>query len=349
MDNQQDQKEQKKQKKLTAVFFEVSDVEGERFTLCDCLREYEVRMVNDRLTDENVDLAKDASILSIFIYSKITAELLDRMPNLNLISTRSTGFNHIDLEACKARGITVTYVPAYGEDTVAEHAFALLLDISRNIHKAYVRTQRGNFDLKGLRGFDLKGKTLGVVGTGRIGLRVIKIAKGFGMNVIAFDLKPNPLLAEILDFTYLPFEEVLRQADVLTLHAPETPQTHHMINAETIEFIKKGAVLINTSRGGLVDTDALTQALDQGILAGAGLDVLEGETLIREERQILREPLTQERLKTLYLTHSLLNRENVVITPHIGFDSNEAVSRIITTTTDNICQWVSGHPINVLT
>ncbi|HBN08054.1 MAG TPA: hydroxyacid dehydrogenase [Cyanobacteria bacterium UBA8530] len=334
--------------KKPIFFFEVSDPEKAGFESAPCLEGHPLVLNPGRLTPENVEMAREAEILSVFIYSRLTAELLDALPNLRLIATRSTGYDHIDLAVCKKRGIIVSSVPSYGEDTVAEHTFALILSLSRNIHRAYVRTIRGNFSLQGLRGFDLKAKTLGVVGTGRIGLRVIKIAKGLGMNVIASDPRPNELLAEILDFRYFSFDEVLGKSDILSLHAPENERTRHMINRESIKKIKRGAILINTARGGLVDTDALTEALDEGILSGAGLDVFEGELLVREERQILREPLTQEKLKTLYLTHALLNRENVVITPHIGFDSNEAVERIVSTTLENICGFLEGHPLNAI-
>lgn len=333
----------------TIAFFEVNDVERRKFENCGCLKDYRVKVFTQRLSAKTVAEAADARVLSVFTDSLVTSQLLDQMPQLKLVATRSTGFDHIDIEACKSRGIAVAYVPTYGEDTVAEHTFALLLSISRKIYTAYARTQRGNFSLEGLRGFDLQGKTLGVVGTGRIGLRVIKIAKGFGMNVIASDPFPNSLIAEILGFQYVPFEDLLKQSDIITLHAPYNPKTHHMINNETIHHIKRGAVLINTARGALVDTNALANALDEGILSGAGLDVLEGEKMIKEELELLHMTLDPEALKTLYLTHVLMQRDNVVITPHIGFDSNEAVDRIIDTTVDNICGFLSGQPCNLLT
>lgn len=333
----------------TIVFYEVNDVERRKFETCGCLKDYTIIMIPQRLGLKNVAQATEAEVLSVFTDSPVTVEILDQLPNLKLISTRSTGFDHIDVEGCKSRGIAVAYVPAYGEDTVAEHTFALILSISRKIYAAYARTQRSNFSMEGLRGFDLRGRTLGVVGTGRIGLRVIKIAKGFGMNVIASDPYPNELIAEILDFQYRSFDEVLSQSDIISLHAPYNAKTHHMINNETIRHIKPGAVLINTARGALVDTDALTKALDEKILSGAGLDVLEGEKMIKEESELLHINLEQSALKTLFLTHNLLNRENVVITPHIAFDSDEAVDRIIDTTVDNICGFLAGQPINLLT
>lgn len=208
--------------------------------------------------------------------------------------------------------------------------------MKRNIHKAFVHTLAKEIPFRDLRGFDLAGKTLGVIGAGRIGLHTIKIAKGFGMRVVAFDTHHEPLLAEVLNFKYVPLEQLLAASDIISFHCPYSAKTHHMINQENFRRIKQGALLINTARGGLIDSAALTMALDEGILAGAGLDVLEGEELLKDERQILAQPLTQEKLRTLLLNHSLLNRDNVVITPHIGFNSMEAVERIMTTTLENL-------------
>ncbi len=291
---------------------------------------------------------EDAEILSVFIHSQVTREALERMPQLKLIATRSTGYDHIDLAACVERGILVTNVPHYGENTVAEHTFALMLSLSRKIHKAYQRTVAGDFSLLGLEGFDLKGKTLGVVGAGSIGLHVIRIATGFGMHVIAYDAKPNNLFAEVLDFRYVSLTELLEQADIITLHAPYLPSTHHMINADTIKLIKRGALLINTARGGLVDTEALIDALDQGIIAGAGLDVIEGEELIEEEERLMRAPETGEQLRLLIRQHILLRRPDVVITPHMAFFSKEARERILDTTIANIHAFEAGSPKNLV-
>lgn len=290
----------------------------------------------------------EAEILSIFIRSQITNEILDRFPRLRLVTTRSAGFNHIDITACANRNITVCYVPLYGENTVAEHTFALILALSRNVHKAYLRTIRENFSLEGLQGFDLKGKTLAVVGAGRIGLHVIKFARGFDMNVLAVDPTPDPFLAEVLQFRYTTLEEALPQADILSLHAPLNESTHHMLNQENLPKIKKGALLINTARGELIDTDALLTALNSGAVAGAGLDVLEGEEMFIEEEKLFDPHTSPETLSTVLKNHLLLNREDVVITPHIGFDSREAVQRIRETTADNITAFLAGNPQNIV-
>ncbi len=291
---------------------------------------------------------KSAEVLSVFIRSRLTAAVLKRAPRLKLIATRSTGFDHIDLDCCRRRGIAVANVPTYGENTVAEHTFALILALSRKVHQASYRTARGDFSLEGLQGFDLKGKTLGVVGAGHIGLHAVRIGKGFGMEVLACDPFPNPLAAETLGFEYAPFDALLSRADIVTLHAPETPATRHMIHRGNITRMKRGALLINTARGALVDTGALAWALDEGLLAGAGLDVLEGEEMIKEERQILSRDFPVERLKTLLQNHILLNRENVVITPHIAFNSREAFQRILRTTEENILAFLDGTPQNLV-
>ena len=290
----------------------------------------------------------DADVVSTFIHSTLDRPTLERLPKLKFIATRSTGFDHIDLAFCRERGIPVANVPSYGENTVAEHTFALILALSRNIHKAFVHTLARDIPFQALRGFDLAGRTLGVVGAGRIGLHAIKIAKGFGMQVVAYDLRRESLLAEVLNFRYVSLDELLAASDIISLHCPYTPRTHHLLNLENIRKVKRGALLVNTARGGLVDPAALTQALDEGILAGAALDVLEGEELLKDERQILEQPLAQDKLRMLLLNHSLLNRDNVVITPHIAFNSREAVERILSTTVENIRAFLAGSPQNVV-
>lgn len=309
---------------------------------------YSVRLFTERVEGVSPSLVHGADIISVFIYSHINKENLKKSPRLKLIATRSTGFDHIDIEACRKRGVAVANVPFYGENTVAEHTFALILALSRKVHQAYFRTIRGNFSFEGLQGFDLKGKTIGIIGTGHIGIHAIRMAKGFGMDIIAFDVNKNNFMSETLGFAYVSFDDLLRKSDIISLHAPYRKETHHMINKDNIRKIKKGALLINTARGGLVETEALALALDQGILAGAGLDVLEGEELIKEERQILSKNYSVDHLKTLLQNHILLNRENVVITPHIAFNSKEAFFRILETTASNINAFLAGKPENLV-
>ena len=279
--------------------------------------------------------------------SKIDKQILQRIPGLKLIATRSTGYDHIPIEECKKRGIAVANVPSYGEYTVAEHTFGLILTLSRNIHKAYYRMKFSeDFSYKGLEGFDLRGKTLGVIGAGHIGLHVIKIGRGFGMNVLVTDKNQSSLLEEVLNFRYVELEELLKNSDVISLHLPYMPQTHHLINRSNLKLIKKGAILINTARGGIVETEAIIEGLDRGIFSGVGLDVLEGEQLIREEKEVLTEEHSQDELKLLLSNHILMNREDVVITPHNAFNSREAVQRILETTRQNIEAFLAGKHLN---
>lgn len=334
---------------MKAVFFETAPWERRYLKRVLAQHRLTVRLVAEPLTEDTRYLASGADLLSVFIYSTLTARLLRRLPRLRFVATRSTGFDHIDLAACRKRRMVVSNVPSYGENTVAEHTFALILALSRNIHKAYVKTIKGDFSLEGLQGFDLKGKTLGVVGGGHIGLHVIKMARGFGMEVLVCDIRKHVFLSEVLDFRYVPLHVLLRRSDIVSLHVPSTPSTHHLMNRETFRMMKRGGLLINTARGGIVDTDALVWALDEGIVGGAGLDVLEGEELVKEERQLLSHDFPKEKLATALKNHILLHRENVVITPHIAFDSTEALHRILETTITNITSFLSGAPVNVVT
>jgi D-lactate dehydrogenase len=301
------------------------------------------------LTETTAREAKNCEIISVFIYSRINKKVLDRLPKLRLIATRSTGYDHINVRECKRKGVLVCNVPLYGENTVAEHTFALILAVSRKICQSYDRTKKGDFSLEGLRGFDLKNKTLGVVGVGNIGKHVIRIAKGFEMNVLAYDIKKDLRLAKSLGFKYVKFDYLLRNSDIITLHVPLNKQTHHLINKGNTKKIKKGAVLINTSRGGIVETNALLRAISEGVISGAGLDVLEEECTIKEEKQLLSKNFSKEcDLKTALENHILLKKENVVITPHNAFNSVEALQRILDTTSSNINFFLRNKPRNVV-
>jgi D-lactate dehydrogenase len=332
--------------KMKIAFFEVNELEEEY--LKKKLDGHMLKFSNEKLSLEKASEIKDFDSVSVFIYSKIDEQIIQAIPNLKLITTRSTGFDHIDLDVCKKQGITVCNVPSYGENTVAEHTFALILSLSRNICKACIRRFEQDLSIEGLEGFDLKGKTIGVIGTGQIGLHVIRIAKGFGMNVVAYDVRQNNLLSEVLGFEYVSLENLLASSDVITLHVPYIKATHHLMNKDTFKLVKKGAILINTARGSIVDTEALIEALDNKILAGAGLDVFEGEEVIKEEKQLLYEPKNLEVLASLVKDHILLSKDNVVFTPHIAFYSKEALERILETTVENINAFVSGKTQNVI-
>ena len=331
---------------MKIAFFEIKN--WEKKFLKRKLRNISVEFYPFALDESNVNIAKNFNIISVFIYSRMDKKVISSLPSLKLITTRSTGFDHIDLKEAKKRKILVCNVPFYGENTVAEHTFALILSLSRNVHKSYLRTLRGDFSIEGLKGFDLKDKTLGVIGAGHIGLHVIRIAKGFGMQVLAFDTHQNKFLAEVLGFKYVSLEHLLKNSHIITLHIPYNKSTHHLINRENINLIRKGAILINTSRGAIVDTEALIEALDKKILSGVGLDVLEGEELIKEEKQLLYDKRKLEVLANLVKGHILLSRDNVVFTPHIGFYSQEALERILETTVSNIFRFLEGRPQNVV-
>ncbi|HEY3333055.1 MAG TPA: hydroxyacid dehydrogenase [Capsulimonadaceae bacterium] len=334
---------------MAIVVFEAE--ENDRQYLAARFLGEDIRFVPEPLTtpEQAKRVAADADVISVFVHSRITPDVFAEMPALKMVATRSTGFDHVDPAAALERGIIVSNVPTYGENTVAEHTFALILALSRNLHKAYVRTSAGDMSMHGLTGFDLQGKTIGVVGTGHIGLHVIRIAHGFGMNVIAYDPYPNSTLAELLNYKYVSLDDLLAQSDIVTLHAPLTPQNKHLIGAHNIGTMKQGALLINTARGGLVDTVALISALDSGLLRGAGLDVIEGEEIFSEEKQLLGAGnMTEEHLRMALRNITLLRRPDMVITPHIAFDSTEAIERILATTVENIRAFRAGTPRNMV-
>lgn len=292
----------------------------------------------------------DVDALSVFVGSTVTEEVLKRFPNVRFIATRSTGFDHIDLATCAKRGIVVANVPSYGEHTVAEFAFGLILALSRKIYLGIDRLKEtGAFSYDGLQGFDLRERTIGIIGTGRIGRHAIAMAKGFSMHVVAYDPFPNPALATELGFVYTSLEELLQQSDVVTIHVPYLASTHHLINDERIKMMKPTAILINVSRGGIVDTTALLTALKEQRLAGAGLDVLEEEVHIKDEYAFLRYGHPQaEALQTLVANHELARLPNVLITPHMAFNTIEGVERILKTTAENIEAYMKGGPVNTV-
>jgi D-lactate dehydrogenase len=293
----------------------------------------------------------NADVLCVFMESPVGEAELNRFPSLKLIATRSTGFDHIDLAAAKARGIVVANVPSYGENTVAEFALGLILALSRRIIEADERVRTtGLFSPNGLRGFDLAGKTLGVVGTGRIGQHVITMANGFGMKVIGFDAYPNEERTKTLNFTYTSLSELLASSDIISIHVPYNAETHHLINRDNVATIKKGAYLVNTARGAVVDTEALVEALQKEILAGAALDVLENEGELNDEVSLLTAPHPkEEELRIALANNYLIDHPKVIVTPHVAFNTIEAVERIIDTTLENIQSFAAGTPKNTVT
>ncbi len=308
----------------------------------------EVRLLEEFLTSSNADENADAKVISTDL-SRLDAAILEKFKDLKLIARRSTGVDKIDFAYCAAHRITVCNVPDYAEIAVAEHVFALLLSISRHLSEAAERTRKGAFSIDGLMGFDLHGKTLAIIGTGVIGRRVGKIARGFGMQVVAFDVKQDEQWAAANGIQYKSFKEALSLADVITLHVPATPETHQLIADDQFAAMKEGAVIINTARGELIDIQALLRALASGKIAAAGLDVLPEEQDFLEG---IKDPATlfagDQRLATLLANHILLQHPNVCITPHCAFFTREAVRRILDVTMANVEAFVRGEPQNVV-
>ena len=276
--------------------------------------------------EELIAAAHDADVLLMRDqFGQVTAEVLDACPQLKLIVTRSAGYDHIDLKAARARGVVVCNVPDYGAHMIAEHAFGLMLAVARNICRGDRRYRKlRRFDDTGLGGVELYGKTLGVIGTGRIGRHSIRIGIGFGMRVLAYDVMPDQALASDIGFEYRPLDEILADADFVTLHVPLIEDTQHLIGAEALASIKTGAILVNTSRGAVVDTQALKEALASGRLRGAGLDVLEDERT----------------------TFHDFGQANVLVTPHLGWYTEEARDRILQISLENVRAWMAGDPIH---
>lgn len=313
------------------------------------LADYQINFVQGITTDHPEVADKDAEILCLFVDSPVDKKLLKRCPNLKLIATRSIGFNHVDRAAAGAYNIKICYVPGYGKNTVAEYAFGLILMLTRKLYEAYNRVRDGNFSRKDLCGIDLGGRTLGVIGTGDIGSHVVRIGKAFGMTVVAFDVKPNEQLQKETGCSYIPFDELLSKSDIITLHVPYNKNTHHLINKQNVMKIKKGAYLINTARGPIVETAALIKGLQEKILAGAGLDVLEEEGEMEHEASLLLEkhPNAQE-LQTVLANHYLIQHPDVIVTSHNAFNSMEARKRIWDCTIENIKAFVAGGQKNIV-
>lgn len=329
-------------------FFEIEGWEEK--LVSEQLAGHELYFSREKIDEMNPPAVKDFNVISVFVNSKIDKAVLNYLPNLKCISTRSTGYDHIDLEAAKERAVAVVYVPGYGDNTVAEFAFGLILNLTRKIYQGIDQLKEtGSFSLAGLRGVDLKDKAIGVIGTGRIGKEMIKIAKGFGMKILAFDPYPDDKFAESVVFSYTSLENLLGSSDIISLHCPYNKNTHHAINSRNIGLIKRGAYLINTARGGLVETEALVAALEQGILAGAALDVLEEEGETKDELTFLAKGHPKEEdLRTILENHVLMKMPNVLITPHNAFNSEEALKRILNVTIENIKGFIAGTPVNIV-
>ncbi len=333
---------------MIIAHFEVR--ESEKKSLQEKLPDHLHHFFDKELSPEVMDQIRDTEAITSHTGSQITRQVIEQLPNLKLIATRTTGFDHIDLQAAKERNITVCNVPSYGENTVAEYAFALLLTLARKIDTAIERVRvTGSFETDGLQGIDMMGKTIGVIGTGHIGLRAISIANGFGMNVLAFDAFARNELQESHHFRYVGLEELLQQSDIITLHVPYIPETHHLIGNHNIQHVKHGAILINTARGAVVETSAVVEALKNKHLSGAALDVLEEEGHLKDSTTYcLEDRCDINTLKTVLQNHVLMDMPNVLITPHNAFNTIEAEQRIIQTTVDNLYRFMENNPQNLV-
>ena len=292
------------------------------------------------LNKDTLNLTKDFDAVCIFVNDYADAQVLEGLAKngVKLVALRSAGFNNVDLDTAKKLGLTVVRVPTYSPEAVAEHALALILTLNRKIHKAYNRIRESNFSLEGLTGFNIHGKQIGVIGTGQIGRAFCKIMSGFGCKIVAYDIYEQEDLKQN-GITYMSLNDVIASSDIISLHCPLTPETHHLLNSETFKTMKKGAMVINTSRGGLIDTTAAIEALKSGQLGYLAIDVYE-----QEENLFFKDLSGSIILDDVIIR--LLAFPNVIVTSHQGFFTNEALDEIARTTVFNIDQFQNGEPLD---
>jgi D-lactate dehydrogenase len=300
---------------------------------------YDLKFLEGKLNEDTAELAKGSKIICAFVNDDINSKTIDILHavGVELIALRCAGYNNIDLKAVYEK-ISVVRVPAYSPYAVAEHALALIMSLNRNIHRAYYRTKDNNFNINGLLGFDMYGKTAGIIGTGKIGSILIDILLGMGVKVIAYDAYQNIELSKKKGFKYVSLEELYQKSDIISLHCPLNAESRHMINTDSIKIMKKGVMIINTSRGQLVDTKALIQALKTGKIGHAGLDVYE------EESDYFFEDFSSAVIQDDVLTR-LLSFPNVLITSHQAFFTKEALSNIADITFNNINEFLNGKTL----
>jgi D-lactate dehydrogenase len=320
-------------------FFDTKPFERDFFDAANQRFGFEIRYLTPRLTGETKSLAEGAAAVCAFVNDELDAEVIQRLVDcgVKLVALRCSGYNNVDFKAAYGR-LHVVRVPAYSPYAVAEHAMALMLALNRNIPRAASRTREGNFSLNGLMGFDMHGKTLGVVGTGKIGKVLCRIGLGFGMNVIAFDAFEDSEFARQSGVKYMPLQQLFREADIISLHCPLTKDTWHLVNSESIAIMKRGVMIINTSRGLLIDTKALIGALKTGAIGAAGLDVYE------EESGYFFEDLSSAVIDDDVLAR-LLTFPNVLVTSHQAFFTKEALQQIAAVTLQNIADHFEGKPL----
>lgn len=333
---------------MKILFFDVRDNEIEILTNF-CKDKYEFELLADPLDNKTIitEEMKQADVISCFTFSRVGANILKQLPNLKLIALRSVGFNHIDIEYCKENNIQVVNSLGYGNNTVAEFAFGLIFDVIRKISRAYMNLKNEHLDRDIYTGFELKDKNIGIIGTGAIGTQAVRIAKGFGMNVLAYDIYPKEELIEKYGVKYVSLDELLKESDVVSLHAPLTEDNFHLIDESKLQLMKPTAIIINTARGELIDSKALYEALSENRIFGAGLDVLEAENILTHPDTIWDfDYLTGDYIKQTLINERLLKLHNTVITPHIAYNTKEAQDRILHITTTNIDSFFEGKVVN---
>jgi D-lactate dehydrogenase len=304
------------------------------------LKEHSLKLYENPIDKIPLKDIKKTEILVVFVFDKLGRDILSQLPDLKLIITRSAGIDHIDLDYCKEKGIHVAHMPAYSPKSIAEHTFALLLNLTRRIKTTQKKEEKIDFSQgEDLIGIDLDQLTIGVIGTGRIGTQTALLALAFGMEVLAFDIKENPMLKE-KGVKYLSFDEIIKKSDVITLHVPYTPKTHHLINKETVAKMKEGVYIINTSRGKVVDTDAIYEGVVTGKIKGLALDVFEDEEILILKR-FEEGKGSDKNLKIL----RLLSFDNVIITPHIAYFTKKAIENIKNCTLEAITLFVKGEDL----
>lgn len=321
---------------MKIAFFDTHSFEREQFDSLNHSFGHDITYLEPRLTDATAKLAQGHDVVCSFANDRVDEAALKTLHacGVKLVALRSAGFNHVDLKAAQALGIPVVRVPAYSPYSVAEHAMALILSLNRKVHKAYYRVREGNFSLNGLVGFDLHSKTVGIIGTGRIGAAFARICHGFGSRVLAYDILPDRVLSSELGLKYVPLEELYRESDIISLHCPLNAETRHIIDDKSLRAMKPGVMLINTGRGALIETKALIDALKKEHIGAAGLDVYE------EEEGVFFQDLSSKVLQDDQLAR-LLTFSNVLVTSHQGFLTIDALRNIADTTLQNISDFQS--------
>lgn len=324
---------------LRIAFFDAKSYDIESFNAVNKDYNFDIRYYQERLSISTVPLAKGADVVCIFVNAECDAQVIDELINngVKLIALRCAGFNNVDLKAAEGR-IRVTRVPAYSPHAVAEYAVSLMLSLNRKIYRAVNRTRDGNFTLNGLLGFDMYGKTAGVIGMGRIAKELIKILHGFGMNVMAYDLYPDHEFAKQYDVKVVSLDELYANSDIISLHCPLTPDTKFLINQDSIAKMKKGVMIINTGRGKLINTEDLIEGLRSKQVGSAGLDVYE------EEREYFYEDKSDKMIDDDILAR-LLMVPNVVLTSHQAFFTAEALHNIAVSTLDSVKEFAEGKDL----